>query len=671
MERQQQIEQLRRKIAGLVREIVLLAGSRIAPDTFFREFLARVTSAMGAVAGAVWYVGAEGRLKLAAGAGLERINFARYLKEGDAKAAPGEGARVREAPEEGKEPPPADAAREALEKFVRGVVTAVLKQGKPALLGPATTEPDGEGSAVPLLLTPIMVEGRPAGVVLAAPRSGTDPRALRGMLSFMQEVCRQAAVYLQQQRLRAMASRQQESEKVVALLEQAHASLDPVRVAFALVNMGQTMVGCDRLSLVVLTRAGKGRVTAVSGHDVVHRRSVLLKRQGALARRVCAWGKVLRHPAPEGAGEVPDRVAGALQAYQRVTRMGSLVVMPLEHEGEVLGALVAESKEPGALAGEQVARLTVVARHGAPALANALRYHRLPLLRALALVRGGLVRLLGRRLSRAALRIAMLAAPILALVFVPWELTVRAPVTVRPEVLRTAFAQAEGVIREVRVREGQRVSAGEELARIDDRSLAAQLEAHKAQLAVEEAKLLALTDSDDPGAAEVQRHVVAYHRARVDYYRRELEKTRVLSPIDGVVLTRHPEDLLEKPVKPGEALFRVARLEGRWILEIDLPEKEAGHVLAARERGEPLTATFYMSAYPQRRFRSVVREVAPQAEIVGQRNVLRLKADLPPEARALVKTQMGGEARVHCGRRSLGYVLFRGVIDFVRTHLTF
>jgi len=358
--------------------------------------------------------------------------------------------------------------------------------------------------------------------------------------------------------------------------------------------------------------------------------------------------------------------------------MQSLVVMPLVHEDKPVGALIAESKEQGALTSAHAARLTMVAHHGAPALANALRYDRLPLLRGLGLLKGILGRIFGRTVPRVVRRLMLVAAPVLALIFVPWELTMRAPVSVTPEAWRIAYAQTDGIIREVLVTEGQRVDADEVLARLDDSGLKAQLEAGKEQLAEQEARLRGLEASTDPrsiGQADVQRHRVDYCRAWVAYHEHELHKTQVRAPIAGTVLTQRPEDLLEKPVKRGDGLLRIAQLTGPWVLEIDLPENEAGHVLAAQEPIGPdqsgLTVTFYLAAFPQERFRTTLREVAPQTGIVGQKNVVRLIANLPPEVRDKVKPQMCGEARVHCGQRALGYVLFRRVIDFIRTHVTF
>ena len=660
MDKQQQVEELARRIRGLVREIVDLSTKQLAPDAFFAQFLTRVMQAMEAVSGAVWYAAGERQLRLGAAHKLETISFDRYPQPD-----PGEGAPP--APPDADQ---ADGAADALQRFLQTTVSAVIRQKKPAVLGPSAAE---SSDLPPLLLTPIIADDQPAGVLFVAPRAGTDPRALRGMLNFMTEVCRQAAIYIQQQRLRALTHIQEHSKQVVALLEQAHSSLDPVRVAFVLANMGQSMVGCDRLSVVV-PKGRKGRVLAVSGHDLIQRRSQLIKRLAGLGCEVMRAGAVLRDP-PADKSEHPRRVQRALDLYRPATQMQSVAVAPLEHNGRAVGALVAESRTEEGLTDAHVQRLRAVALHGAAALANARAHAHLPFLRGLGVVKSILGRLFGRTAPRICLRLALVALPVLALIFVPYELKVRGPVIVNPAEQHTAYAQAAGIIRQVLVDEGDTVTADQVLARMHDAQLRAQLEDAKADLGAarvtwERLKSVAAIDRSKIGQAKSQEYTVRKHEAQVTYLERQLEKTAVRAPIAGTILDPRPKELLEKPVELGAPLFRVAPLEDRWNVEIQLPEKEIGHVLAARARqSEPLVVTFYLSAYPQKRFTTRVREVAPQAGVLGEHNVVRIVADLPETVRN-VKPGMRGEARVHCGRRPLGYVLFRGVIDFIRTHVT-
>ena len=124
VDRQQQIEQLRRKISGLVREIVVLSDSQAAPEEFFRQFLARVRSAMEAVAGAVWYVGPGSKLLLAAASDLDRIRFGEYVRPSRESAAAPAGEADDDAPND---------AADAQQRFVQTAVVAVLKEKKPAV----------------------------------------------------------------------------------------------------------------------------------------------------------------------------------------------------------------------------------------------------------------------------------------------------------------------------------------------------------------------------------------------------------------------------------------------------------------------------------------------------------------------------------------------------------
>ena len=59
----------------LAREIEQMSGQDLAPPTFFQEFLARVVTAIGAKAGAVWMLDESNRLGLMAQVNLEQTGL--------------------------------------------------------------------------------------------------------------------------------------------------------------------------------------------------------------------------------------------------------------------------------------------------------------------------------------------------------------------------------------------------------------------------------------------------------------------------------------------------------------------------------------------------------------------------------------------------------------------
>jgi hypothetical protein len=143
-------------------------------------------------------------------------------------------------------------------------------------------------------------------------------------------------------------------------------------------------------------------------------------------------------------------------------------------------------------------------------------------------------------------------------------------------------------------------------------------------------------------------------------------------------------------------------------LEIKMPEHKAGRILEAEaarlERNDPeqLQAWFILSNHPQRRFRGRVERIATTAEfdeeqkqqIVLVRVVPEDVADFIPDFVDLerhpgkkrlssihMKLKDGREfkmnpeaevtAKVDCGKRSLGYVLLRELIEFVYETIVF
>ena len=77
--------------------------------------------------------------------------------------------------------------------------------------------------------------------------------------------------------LRQMVSQEQVWLQLEAFAQKIHASLNPTEVAYLVANEGRRLVEADRVSVAV--REGKkSQVKAISGADVVEKRSNLVQR---------------------------------------------------------------------------------------------------------------------------------------------------------------------------------------------------------------------------------------------------------------------------------------------------------------------------------------------------------------------------------------------------------
>jgi hypothetical protein len=174
----------------------------------------------------------------------------------------------------------------------------------------------------------------------------------------------------------------------------------------------------------------------------------------------------------------------------------------------------------------------------------------------------------------------------------------------------------------------------------------------QAELAARQEELNSVLESLDGQLAALARH--------------EQELT-VRSPIAGRVLTWNVEQLLQgRPVLAGQRLLSVADVAGPWIAEVRVPDRDIAHVQAARQNGQPVRVSLLAATDLNTRRVGAVTDIA------------RVVTHDPLEGPVVVVTvaveaQPGFDARpgatvyprIHCGRRSLGYVWFRRLYETV------
>jgi hypothetical protein len=183
-----------------------------------------------------------------------------------------------------------------------------------------------------------------------------------------------------------------------------------------------------------------------------------------------------------------------------------------------------------------------------------------------------------------------------------------------------------------------------------------------------------LTDADARARLPGQIQVL---RRRVDGLKSELailvEKTRGLtveSPIDGRVVAWDLEgSLVRRPVRRGELLLHVADPTQAWEAEIRLPQRRFGELTEARrERQADLAVEIHPTAEPDLTFAGRVVRVDGRADVRSpeEGSVVLVAADAQVGSWAAKQDGAEVRARIHCGRRSLGYVLFRDAAAWVQ-----
>jgi len=684
------VEEARRQILAIVDQIRALAQGDMKEAEFFSALLAKSIEAMGAVGGIVWLVRDQGRVESVTGQGVERTGIA---QDQDAQAAHGK-----------------------LVGALMGNPTGLIVPPRAGL-----TNADGSPAAdnptdLLVVAAPIDRAGTRAGLIEIFHQRNA-PEVERGYLKFLQEVTQPARTFLDRQQLVTLDSQQTALVQVDRFSRAVHETLDPVATAFVLANEARRIIGCDRVSVLV-KRGRKLRLEAVSGQESIERRASAVQAVEALVRVVAKAGDPLWHPDP--ASELPPQIEEELEVYVDESHATALAIIPLEKPRptpvvqtggvdavavakaeaapkvapEPIGALVAEWFSSSTFEGGKRARVELVAEHGRVALANALAHTSLPLYPLLNLLGKSKVLVTARNLPKTIVATLAAAAAVLALVLVPADLRLEGKGTLEPVHHRDVFAGIDGVVESIApgvehaadVKEGQllatlrNIELDVALTDVLGRKAASEEQLVSTRRAIlEDNKISADEKTRMAGrAAQLQREIESLETQRTLYEAKKLDLA-VRSPIDGVIVTWQVRDrLMLRPVEKGQVLLNVADKTGPWELEIHLPDDRLGHVnrayAEARAAGRELEVDYILATDPGTRHVGTVKEIHEQAEVRGEQgNTVLLRITIDPSRHEKEELGAGASvtARINCGKRPLGYVIFHDLVAFVQQHILF
>jgi len=292
----------------------------------------------------------------------------------------------------------------------------------------------------------------------------------------------------------------------------------------------------------------------------------------------------------------------------------------------------------------------------------------------------------GSRWSPALAVIGLVAIAALALCVIPAELTVEARGRLMPVRRQHVFAPCDAVVAELLQSGGAEVKPLQLLAKLHSPTLdIAQSELVGKQRTLQEDLLAAETEilrgetQGNPPSARTQlagrvqqlKEELRGLDAQLQIVRRQLAELEVTSPLAGVVITWDAErQLAGRPVKRGDALLTIADTSGPWELLLDVPDGRAGPLLAAREPGKELAVTYQLGTNAGIARQATVKSVSPATELSAEQTPsVLVTAALPETERISLRPGATVVARVHCGRRSLGYVWLHELWEGVRLRL--
>ena len=624
-------EEQKQRVRRLVQEIGELVHRALDGEVFWSEFIAKVEQALGAVKGEVWI---GDRCEVGAG-----------------------------------------------ELAGQQLAARVYQAGK--------IQWEGNWLGCPVLES--------GAVVVVKFEGQLSETAREGLAKFLEQLSGYATAFLKKQG-------GEEKSRLLGQVElfnrEVHKSLQASKVAYCAANEGRLILEVDRLS-VLMKRGERWKVEAVSGVASVERRAESVKRAEKLVRCVLATGEGLIY---EGAEEgLPPQISGALHEYLDETHARSLAIVPLIRmpestddtggtpaTGEAIGALVAECFEAGHLPAGFALRSEVIAEHAATALGHAAEVESLwlwPVWKKLGRIRA----YLGQKKWATGAVVALVLVGLGLLVAWPADFELTGPGTLEPQQRGEVFARGAGVVEEIRVDHSDNVKQGQVIIVLKNAEFELELQE------VVGKRLETEKNIDAVEATLVDRLLPLDQRSRLSEELNSLESTltslstqekllrlqladlQTPSPMTGQVITWDARRrLLARPVERGEVLLSVADLQGPWVLDLNIPEQRMGHIAQAfaeaQQQGQPLTVRFIPATDPNLELTAQVEKIAQRAEVEEtQGNCVRLIASFDRRQLhpSLLRPGAAVTARIHCGKRPLGYVWLHELWEWVQREILF
>jgi len=440
-------------------------------------------------------------------------------------------------------------------------------------------------------------------------------------------------------------------EMLVTVSHEITSTLNLERVLQTIVNAPQAVIPYERAA-VALQHGGKYKLSALTGVTQVDAGAPDVAPLNDLLRWTLLSEEVV-HVRQHGdkIDAAREETRAKFQSYFEASGMRAFYAIPLTDDTGRVGVLGLESADPDFLSPAHIEILQVLAGQATVALRNAQMYKEVPFISVLQPVLEKKRKFMAMDKRRRALMVAAVAAVLIFLAAVPLPLRVDGDAVVAPLHSAQIQPEVEGVVSKVYVHEGDHVTQGQVIAEVADwegRSVLAQAQSKYQMALLQMNRSLAANDGSEAGVQRVQ---ADFWKSEVGRDQELLDKTRLRSPINGLVATPHIENMVGKRLQYGDSFAEVVD-SSQAIVDVAVDDTDSAQLRAGSH------ASIKLNSFPTRIFRGDVMVVSPKGTLQGDSRVFFARVAVP-NADGAIRSGMEGRGKVRVGWYPAGYVLFR------------
>ncbi len=544
----------------------------------------------------------------------------------------------------------------ASQKPGEGVAGDVSDSGEPVVIESPDDErllqrnAGTEGAIFSLMAAPLFDRGALVGVVEAVNRlDGTafdedELFALGSLTDTAAGALHNASLLMAERKVEIL-------EALVKTSAEITSTLDLDRVLQAIVNGPSAVVAYERAA-IALDQRGAIQLKAVSGTTELN----IDDPQYRGLREILQWGAILSEPlliTQRGEEIDSDReeTHAKFREYFAQTGMRGCHLIPLVDEEGRLGILSFESSDPDFLAEAHLEMLKVLASQATVALRNASLYKEVPFIGVLQPLVDRKRKFLALEKHRQATLIGAAVAVVLFLVVCPLPMRVDGNAVVAPSHMAHLGADFEGIIKDVKVREGDVVKKDQVIASLEDWEYRSALAAARAKYETAIAQMDRALANNDGSEAGIQRAQADFWNSEVARSQERLDRTSIRSPINGVVATSNLENMVGRKLKVGETFVDIVD-NAQALVDVSIAESDVSLLRA----GE--SASLKLDGFPERTFHGQVVVVSPEGSVQNDERVFFARVSVANPDGSL-RSGMQGRGKVSTGLSPAGVVMFR------------
>jgi RND family efflux transporter MFP subunit len=352
-------------------------------------------------------------------------------------------------------------------------------------------------------------------------------------------------------------------------------------------------------------------------------------------------------------------ICAAHEELVRAEACSHVLSLPLRLGGEVIGAVLLE-RSSSAFSLRETQTLRLLCDQVARRLHDLHRHDRWLGARAATALREQAAKWIGYEHTWAKLGVIAVAIALLVLIFGHAEYRIESPFELKADVVSQVPAPFDGFIEEVHFRVGEHVHAGQPLVTLDTRELILQEAAASAERQQHLGEAQKAEAENDAAAMQIANATAEAAKARLDIARHHLAQAKLTAPFDGVVVEGDLRERLAAPVKQGDVLVKIVRLDALYA-ELALPERHV-HEVNSGQAGE-----LAFTARPALAFPIKLESLEPVAEARENGNVFILRGTFTSRE-PWWRPGMSGVAKIDVGSRNLFWIVSHRTVDFLRLY---